>query len=82
MIMEYRENGSRFKQYSLWESKKQDAYDYENKGLLKYILSNRIVNSENEILQKILKYYEYNIVFVLKYIDRLKHFKNYHWKNR
>jgi hypothetical protein len=80
--MEYRDNGYRFKRYGLWESKKQDPYDYENNGLLQYILSNRIINSENEILQKVLKYYEYNIIFVLKYIDRLKHFKNYHWKNR
>ena len=80
--MEYRENGERYKKYRIWNSTKQSLYDYENHGLIQHIISNKIVNSKNKILQIILSYYEQNIIFLLKYVDRLKHFKNYHWKNR
>ena len=78
----YNENGSRYKDNKLWEDKKYSPYDYERNGLLQHILSNRVVNSNNEFLKFILRYYEKSIIFVLKYIDQLKNFKNYHWKNR
>lgn len=80
--MKYRENGTRYINYCLWENKKYTPYDYGRNGLLKYIMSNKIVNSDSSILQFILSYYEKSLVFVMKYVDRLKHFKNYHWKNR
>lgn len=78
----FNENGSRYKDNELWEDKKYSPYNYERNGLLQYILSNRVVNSNNEFLKFILRYYEKSIIFVLKYIDQLKNFKNYHWKNR
>lgn len=80
--MEYRENGSRYDNYCLWDDVKNSEYDYKRKGLVQYIMSSKIVNSENHILRTILSYFEQSIIFVLKYVDRLKHFKNYHWKNR
>lgn len=80
--MIYNENGSRYKNYCLWESRKYSPYDYKRNGLIKHILSNKIVNTNNPILKSILIYYEESIIFVLKYIDKLKHFKNFHWKNR
>ena len=80
--MQYRENGTRYKDYCLWEEHKYAPYDYERYGLLKHIMSSPIVNTKNTILQFVLSYYEKSIIFVLKYIDRLKNFKNYHWKNR
>lgn len=80
--MEYRENGSRYDNYYLWDDVKNSEYDYKRKGLVQYIMSSKIVNSENHILRTILSYFEQSIIFVLKYVDRLKHFKNYHWKNR
>lgn len=80
--MQYRENGTRYKDYCLWEDKKNSLYDYKRNGLLKHIMSNKIVNSNSSILQFILSYYEKSLMFVMKYVDRLKHFKNYHWKNR
>lgn len=80
--MEYRENGTRFANYCEWESRTQAPYDYERNGLLRHIISRTIINTKNNILQAILTYYEKTIVFLLKYVDRLKHFKNYHWKNR
>ena len=80
--MQYKENGTRYKDYCLWENRKNNPYDYERHGLLQHMMSNKIVNSQNSILQFILMYYEKSIIFILKYIDRLKNFKNYHWKNR
>lgn len=80
--MKYRENGTRYIDYYLWENKKYSPYNYEKDGLLKYIMSSKIVNSNSSILQFVLNYYEKSLIFVMKYVDRLKHFKNYHWKNR
>lgn len=80
--MIYKSNGSRFKNYSLWETTKQTPYDYERDGLVKRIMSKPIANTDNPILQTVLKYYETSIIFLLKYIDILKNFKNVHWKNR
>lgn len=80
--MEYRENGTRYKNYKVWENRMYPAYDYESNGLVQHLMSNRIANTDNKILKVILSYFEGSIIFVLKYVDRLKHFKNYHWKNR
>lgn len=80
--MQYRENGTRYFDYTRWEEKKYDAYNYERDGLLKHIISHKIIESKNPILQSVLLYYEKSIIFILKYIDRLRHFKNYHAKNR
>lgn len=80
--MEYRENGARFQDYSLWEDRKNAPYDYARHGLIQHIISNRIVKSDNHILKVMSEYYERSIIFMLKYVDRLKNFKNYHWKNR
>lgn len=80
--MKYRENGTRYINYCLWEDRKNSPYDYGRNGLLKYIMSNKIVNSDSSILQFILNYYEKSLIYLMKYVDRLKHFKNYHWKNR
>ena len=77
-----RSNGTRFKDYKLWEVTKQTPYDYENEGLVKRIVSKPIANTDNPVLQIVLKFYESSIVFVLKYTDILKHFKDVHWKNR
>ena len=80
--MQYKENGTKYKNYCLWENRKYAPYDYERNGLLQHILSNKIVATENPILKFVLQYYEKSIFFMLKYVDKLKNFKNYHWKNR
>lgn len=80
--MEINNNGNRYKNYCLWENIKNQPYDYEKNGLIKYLLPQKITSTNNSILQFILKYYEANITFMLKYIDHLKNFKNIHWKNR
>jgi hypothetical protein len=80
--METRQNGTRYKDYSLWESTKQTPYDYERNGLVNKIVSKPIANTDNPVLKFILGFYESSIVFLLKNIDILKHFKDVHWKNR
>lgn len=80
--MIYNENGYRYRDYYKWELTKQSPYNYERNGLLKHIMSRNITNSKNSVLFIIKSYFEQSIIFLLKYVDRLKHFKNYHWKNK
>lgn len=77
-----RQLGTRYKYYDEYEIKKNQPYDYEKHGLLNKIISSKIINTNNSILRVILAYYEKSLVFLLKYIDRLKNFKNYNWVNR
>jgi hypothetical protein len=80
--MEYRENGTHFNDYVEWEIILNAPYDYKRKGFLQHVMSNRIVNTDNVILKNVLRYYEQTLINLMQYVDRLKHFKNYHWKNR
>lgn len=80
--MEYRDNSTRYEKYSEWCSLKNNPYDYKRKGLIRHLLSKTIMNTNNNTLKIMLTYFEQSIIFLLKYVDRLKHFKNYHWKNR
>lgn len=74
--------GTKYKNNALFERKMHQPYDYERFGLLNKIISHKIVNTKNIVLKNILKYYELSFVFTMKYVDRLKHFKNYNWVNR
>jgi hypothetical protein len=80
--MEIRGNGNRFNNYYKWEIVKNQPYDYAKHGLLRHIMSPTIVDTTNPILKVLLQYVESSFVFVMKYIDILKNFKNIHWKNR
>lgn len=80
--MEVRNNGSRFANYNLWEDVKHAPYDYTNNGLLNHIMSSAIVNTNNGVLKILLQFVESSLLFVMKYTDVLKNFKNIHWKNR
>ena len=80
--MEAKSNGSRFKNYYLWETRKNMPYDYERNGLLKYIMSPVILKTKNTALKILLEYIESSMIFIMKYTDILKNFKNIHWKNR
>jgi hypothetical protein len=54
----------------------------EKDGLLKHLMSTSIVNTDNRYLKTILDFVENSLVFVLKYVDVLKNFKNPYWRNR
>lgn len=80
--MEIRNNGTRFINYDSWENIKYKSYDYTKHGLLKHIMSPIIINTTNPVLKFILNYVETSLVFLMKYTDILKNFKNPHWRNR
>lgn len=80
--MEIRTNGTRYKRYKNWNKTKYDSYDYEKNGLLKHLMSRKIIESKNNITQFILQYFEKSMIFLMRYIDELKNFKNIHYKNR
>jgi hypothetical protein len=80
--MVYNDNGTRFKKYTNYSQNKVAEYDYENNGILKHMMTPSIVNSKNQVLSLLRDHCEQCIIFILKYTDQLKNFKNYHWKNR
>ena len=80
--MNFQANGTKYEYYKKWNNIKLAPYDYKNEGLVKRIVSKSIANTDNPVLKIVLSIYESSIVFLLKYVDILKHFKNIHWKNR
>lgn len=80
--MEIRNNGHRFINYDNWEITKNKPYNYVKFGLLNHIMSKSIVNTNNKVLNILLQYIETSLIFVMRYTDILKNFKNIHWKNR
>lgn len=80
--MTSRENGTHLHIYRNWEDKKHQPYDYKRDGLLKHLLSNRIVNTTNPILKDILNIYENLMVFAMDYVGILNNFHNYTQRNR
>jgi hypothetical protein len=74
--------GTRYEDYKLYEKKLNQPYDYSRNGLLNKILPNRIVNSKNTIFKEVLNYFEKMFIYLMKYVDKLKHFKNYNAINR
>lgn len=80
--MEIRTNGTRYIRYKTWNKTKNESYDYEKNGLLKHLMSHKIIESENGVTQFILQYFEKSMIFLMRYVDELKNFKNIHYKNR
>lgn len=80
--MTYNTNGTRFRYDYTWENVKNSPYDYEKHGLLKHLMSNRIINTTNTPLKIIIQFFETSLIFLMRYIDELKNFKNPYWKNR
>lgn len=76
------ENGHRWYNNDTWETRLNQPYDYQKHGLINKLLSHTITNTTNPITQIVLQYYEKSLIFLMKYIDILKNFKNYNWKNR
>lgn len=80
--MDIKPNGTRYYEYKQWDVEKYAPYDYERHGLIKHLLSPSITNTNNVTTRIILTFYEKSLVFLMKYVDRLKHFKDISWKNR
>lgn len=80
--MKYYQNGNRFSQYYKWNNIKYEPYNYERYGLLNHLMSSKIISSKNYMLNIMLSYVENSLIFVMRYIDKLKNFKNIHSSNR
>lgn len=80
--MKVSENGRYYERYRFWEKKKNQPYDYKHEGLLKRIMSHKIIESENAPLQYMLQTLEQSLLYCMNYIDVLNNYFNYNWKNR
>ena len=80
--MKVYENRYRFINYDAFEQRLHQPYNYTKHGLLKHLMSHKITESKNKPLQAILSFVDRSFVQLLHYIDELKYFKNYLWKNR
>lgn len=75
-------NGTRYLYTDLYEDSLNKPYDYRRNGLLKHLMSSKIVETKNTITRYILSTFENSIVMVLKLTDVLANFKNPYFKNR
>jgi len=80
--MEVHANGHRYYDKDKWEILLNQPYNYVKKGLVNKLLSHKLYNTTNPITKIVLQYYEKSLVFLMQYVDMLKNFKNYNWKNR
>ena len=80
--MEIRGNGSRFNNYDKWEVKRNAPYNYVRDGLLIKMMSPTIVNTSNAMLKVVIQFVESSLIYLMKYVDILKNFKNIYWINR
>jgi hypothetical protein len=79
--MKINENQHRFSNKHLWENLKNQPYEYAQKGLLKHLISHKIYESKNPVLQYMLRYIEFSLVYIFKSADYLKNFHNFNWRN-
>lgn len=75
--MIYRPNGFRYKELYHHENAKHIGYNYERYGLLNKILPKYITSTQNEFTRATLEYIEYQLVWLMRYVDKLKNFKAY-----
>jgi hypothetical protein len=75
-------NGTKFEDYRLYETQLNRPYDYAHDGLLKNLMSRRIIKSKNTFLQYMLQVVEQSLIFQLKYVDKLQNVFNYNLSNR
>lgn len=74
--MEYRLPGTRYKNCGKYDKVEQAPYNYERDGLLNKLLPRVITNTENKTTRLILDFVEQTSVFLLRYVDKLKYFKD------
>lgn len=76
------DNGHRYKKYVEYGKELNLPYDYEKNGLLNRLMSHKISESKSPILNMMYKYYENSLIFLMKQVDIIKHYKDIAWKNR
>jgi hypothetical protein len=75
-------NGKRYQYTKLYDEELNSPYNYSDDGLLRHMMSPRIVDSNNPITRFIVCVFEKEIVMLLKLTDILANFKNPYFKNR
>lgn len=76
------DNGHRYRKYSGYAKELNTPYDYEKNGLLNRLMSHKIVESKSPILKMMYNFYEKSLIFLLKQVDIIKHYKDIAWRNR
>ena len=79
-VLEYRPNGTRWKYIKKHQNIKHQPYDYADEGLLNKLLPEHVVNTDNDTTKAVLDFVEDVCVRILKYVDELKHFKDWNWR--
>jgi hypothetical protein len=79
--MEIRPIGSRRRYVKNYEVSNNQAYDYERYGLLNKVLPKVIYETKNTSTKAVLRFVEYILVWLMKYVDDLKNFKNWNYKD-
>lgn len=79
--MEIRPIGSRKRYIKNYEVSNNQAYDYERYGLLNKVLPKVICETKNTSTRAVLRFVEYILVWLMRYVDDLKNFKNWNYKD-
>ena len=79
--MEIRPIGSRRRYIKNYEVSNNQAYDYGRYGLLNKVLPKVICETKNTSTRAVLRFVEYILVWLMRYVDDLKNFKNWNYKD-
>ena len=78
--MEIRESGYKYRYLRHVSWRKHKPYDYKNEGLLKQCLPEVIINATNPVTRYVIRFVERCLVFLMKYVDELRYFKDWNRK--
>lgn len=79
-VYEYRPNGTRWEYTKKHQRAKWQPYDYARQGLLNKLLPEHVYNAKNTTTRAVFKFVEDVCVEILKYVDMLRHFKDWNWR--
>lgn len=77
--MEYRMIGTKYENINQHDIIKHKPYAYK-KNFLKQLLPAVITSTTNKTTKLVLDFVEQSMLFLISYVDELKHFKNPHFK--
>ena len=76
--MEYKEFRTYVQRWREFETTHHRSYNYTKNGIVQHILPSVITNSNNPVVQSVLKFLEITFQHVYRYIDYLRHFKSFY----
>lgn len=75
--MKYYPEHKRYAYFKALDDAKHMPYDFEKQGILENCLPEIITKTTNKTTNAILRFTERTFVFICKYIDELKYFKDW-----